>query len=736
MEQNYSSTKLPTAASTAGSGEFGSDPWSNPTRITVDDDSSATWAADLASQEAYITGSSFGFPNLPDSAVIDGIEVFVDGSQVGCYGTVTISPSSTTGKAIGALNGSFGGPTDLWGASEITPADIASLTATVTTSDVSGGDGVASIDYITVTVYWHIEMIATPSDVPTRVDYKVYSRDGNYLGLLPNVSSKLAFSQDINSAGASIQITCGKFINNDTIVEPLQDNTGAAIQTQSGLDIMARSTNLVVTTGDSDDEALYKNSNRVKAFIYNKWYPNGKLVFSGQINKVNFKYGGGDASVQLLVYSDGLDLDNYIARGYPFVYTQDQANTVATPNSIQTTEQGSNSDGWVRYGQSFKTGASTNNIGSIKLRLSGTATVTLSLYDDVNGDFLGSVTKAVNTGAAAIIEFQFSDLIPVKPNTLYFFALSVASGQSITSYHSQTNPYANGKMYVSNYSGGSGGGLYEVVADGQRDMYFITYSGTPTTTTTYSTQDPIGGMAHGILADYNSRGGMITERDFVPAGLSVTYTFNSSTILDSIKKILELAPSGYYSYIDLGTAEIDIKPTSTTPDFTIVRGKQINELTIGLSIENVKNNLLLSGGDTGGGTNLFKSYRDSDSIGHYGIRLAQKSDNRITLSATADAVGNSFIDENSGETQETSVSVLNDLIDITKLTPGKTIGFKNFGNFIDDMVLIIARREPNFSEGIVTLVLGRLPLRLTDEIQRINRDLLLEQTIKNPSSPS
>jgi hypothetical protein len=72
-----------------------------------------------------------------------------------------------------------------------------------------------------VTVFWHIDVETAPADVPTRIAYKVYSRSGSFLGELPNVSSKFAFSQDINSAGSSIQITCAKYINNEVTVDPL-----------------------------------------------------------------------------------------------------------------------------------------------------------------------------------------------------------------------------------------------------------------------------------------------------------------------------------------------------------------------------------------------------------------------------------------------------------------------------------------------------------------------------------
>ena len=126
MEQNYSSTKLPTAASTVATGHTTpTSVWQDVNNILSDDSTSATWGAYLAGQGASITGATFNLPKQPDNAVIDGIQVYVEGSQTGCYGNVTINPAGTTGKAIGALNGSFGGPDDLWGATSIAPSAIA-----------------------------------------------------------------------------------------------------------------------------------------------------------------------------------------------------------------------------------------------------------------------------------------------------------------------------------------------------------------------------------------------------------------------------------------------------------------------------------------------------------------------------------------------------------------------------------------------------------------------------------
>lgn len=731
MQDNYQTTKAPTVGSSVGPGYPPNASWSDPSLITTDDDSSAYIGFFEGGQNGdALVASAFGF-SFPPNTVIDGIAVIVDGTNTGCYGDISISPASF--KDIGALNQVYGGSNDLWGADEITAADLSSLTVQVNTSDVSGGDGFASIDFLQVTVYWHIQPPQVETDVATRIDYKVYSRDGNYLGLLPNVTSKLAFPEDINTAGTSIVISCAIKADNPVTVSPLLTEAGDVITTESDLPILTTSTEIMVAPGNSPDEAIFKNSNRVTAWLYNKHHPNGKAMFSGQVNRVGFKYGGGNSIVNLTVYSDGLDLNNFIARGFPFSLTTEVEQNSGNTQATGFVNGGSKGGGWNVYGQSFKTAVGQTNIAAVDLWLSTSATVTINIYNAVNGAIIGTVTKTLATGGFAIVQFEFPQLIDVTPETTYFMACWVNPGQSVKMYYSSANPYANGSMYVSNYGGGSGGGSFAPIA--ANDLRFRIKSGIPTTTATYSTQDPVTDMGSDILTDYNNRGGLITERDFEATGLSLTYTFVVAFIYDVIQKILDLCPTGYYAYIDVGTAEIDIKQTSVTPDFTVVRGRHINELNLDLTIEQVKNYFLFTGGETGG-SNLYRDYKDPESSGLYGLRTAAKTDNRVTLTPTADAIGDTFIEENADEQQETSLVVLNEHIDITKLTPGKTIGFKNYGNFIDGLVLQVVRREGNYSDGWANLILGRLPVRMNDQVQRINRQLLDEQTINNPSAPS
>jgi len=724
---NYSSTSGPGLGQNVGVGYPPNASWSDPTYIEDDDSNSASIGFFEGGQDGdSLKASQFAF-DIPPFAVIDGIEIGITGSNTECYGDVWFGASTAS---IGTLNTTYGGPEDLWG-QVWSPEDFNANDPTISIllTDVSGGAGVASVQYITMTVYWHIDLATAEANIPTRFDYKVFDSDGNYLGDLPKVASRCEFSQDINSAGATLDIVCGVKADNTTTTENLLTESELDLLTEDEQVLLAEETTFLVIAGDSDIQALFKNSNRVEVIMKNYWYPNGKIIFKGQINKVAFSYGGTSDSVQLTVFSDGFDLQNYITRGFPFSYTTDV--TQSSQNGYVTVLSDSKGAGWTRFGQSWRTGGAVTNLGALTLKLQGTASVTVYVYDAPNGNLLGSVTKNVANASAADVQFEFANLIDVNSSDDYFFGVATSGGQSIRVYkHSTSSTYANGSMYQSDYSGGSGGGSWYAISG---DMYFITKSGLPTTTTTYTSDDPTTEMMSGILEDYNNRGGLVAEGTFTPTGTTATYTFVVASIYEALLKVLELSPTGFYSYIDLGTAVMDIETVSATPDFTVVRGRDVNTIVMALSIDQLKNYLLFTGGETAG-VNLFRDYKDTASQSRYGLRTVARTDNRVTVSATADAIGNTFIEENANELQQTSITVLNKNMDITLLTPGKTIGFNNFGSFIDDLTLQIVRRD--YTPDAVTLTLGVLPVRMNDEVQKILKGLLKEQTINNPSAPS
>lgn len=736
----------PQTAGTAADGGGGGRIWANPSNGKVEDgvlaDSLNIGPGGGAAEPNQLLTTNFGFA-LPANAVIDGIkleikaraDVFSNPSVFLKWSGGTTAASTQNNPAwVNSLTWlTYGSATDLWGrawtAAEINNSAFgASLSAMPQT-----GAWNAYVDSVRITVYWHYSNDVAAADVPKRYLYKVFN-DGIYLGSLPKVESKFAYPLDINSAGSSISIVCG--VSADTSALPgdrLVTEAGEPITTEDSEYIYTDGQPPLISLGDAVDPTIIQNGNRVEVWEYSYYYPNGKLMFQGQVNRIEAGFGSSaDNKIKILVLSDGLDLDNYIARGAPFNYTADV--TVTGADSYVNVTQDGKGAGWQRYGQTWVVGAGVTKLGAISILLTGQADVTVAVYSSVNGLQLASVTQQVDSvGVQTLVVFGFPSLIDVAPGATYFFTVAVGAGQSIVLYNSLLNPYANGAMYVSSYGGGSGGGSYSEVSG--NDLYFVASSGLATTTATYTSKDPTTQMFKPIIDDYRLRGGFLnySPTSVDATGLSLTATFNTETIFDAMRKVLSLAPNGFYFYVDPGTDIITFKQTLTTPTWKFIKGRHINKLNLVMSIENVKNDLLFSGAETAG-TNLYTEYESQDSQSNYGKRIERKSDNRVSIQATADAIGESFIAENANEYYETTVTILDRTMDITLLKPGQTVGLRGFGNFIDSRIMQIVRLE--YTPEAVNLTLGNMPKRFSSEFENTIRGLLAQQTVANPSAPS
>lgn len=736
--------KYPTTTSTPnGTGSGGQ--WANPANIFADDASNAT-AVFLGPPTGTdeLDARTFGF-NIPPNAIIDGIKMEIEVPSSNRWqenqGIVRLKKAGVAGgtnqAGLGSASGTiwtYGSATNLWGQTW-TPAEInaagfgAQFYAFYSSS---GNDFTIAVDYIRLTVYWHYSVDVSPADVPKRYLYKVFN-DGVYLGNLPSVTSKFGYAHDINSVGSTLNIECG--VSADTSALPgsrLVTEAGEPITTELGEHIYTDGQPPLISAGNAIDPTIIKNGNRIEVWEYSYYYPNGKLMFKGQVNRIEAGFGtSAENKIRLLLLSDGSDLDDLIARGSPFAYTLDQSQGLNGLYTLITAD--SKGAGWNRYAQTFTPGAGVTNLGAIDLGLNGNCTVTVTVYDGIAGTALGSTSNTFNTnGGYQVLRFAFANLLPVVAGSQYFFTVQVNAGEQCY-IHYNTDNYAGGVMWNSSYSGGSGGGGYTSMA--AYDLNFWTYYGANTTTATYTSKDPTTQMLQPIIDDYRLRGGLInyTSATIDATALSLTATFNTETILDAIKKILTLCPSGFYFYVDLGTDLIYMKRTLSTPTYKLIKGRHLNKVNLVMSIENVKNDLLFSGATTAG-TNLYSEYKDTTSIGNYGQRLSKQSDNRVSVQATADAIGSSFINENKDEYYETTVSITDTTMDTTLFKPGQTVGLRGFGTFIDNLLLQIVRME--YTQEGVNLTLGNMPKRFSDEFDKVIRGLTAEQTVANPSAPS
>lgn len=742
----------PKYPATASSGAGVNGVWTNPTNV---------FAIDAVYASGDITGggsntnnlltSNYGFA-IPATGVIDGIlmefvrhginaatlqvQIIKGGSLAG-----TAKPGTDFWPTSDAIT-SYGGATDLWGTTWA-PSDINNSNFGVALSAVNThGGGTALVDVVRLTVYWH----TTPTDVPKRYDYKVFDSNNVYLGNLPNVTSQFGFSQDINTAGAQITVECA--VSPDTSLLPtnvLTDESGNILTDESSVTLTDEGTPPIMSPGSFTTGAIIKNGNLVQVWEYGFYNPNGKCLFRGEIERWEASFGAGGGSggaamgdtssdtITLLIYSDGQDLDNYLVRGNPYTYTADVSQT--SQNTSVVVSANAIGAGHDFFGQTWKVGAGVTNLGAISLLLNGSANVTVTAYDTpALSHIYGVSTQFVNVVGATEIQFAFSSLITTIPASTLFYSVTVDAGQSITLYASTANPYANGAMYEALYSG-SGGGSYITTSVSGYDMYFKTFSGTGSTTGTFTSQDPTTGMLAPIMSDYISRGGVITytSSTIQATGLSLTATFNTRTAYDAIQAILTLAPNGFYFYVDLGTDVLYFKQASTTADIVLTKDHHFDQITIIATIENVINQSFFTGGPVSG-VNIYTSSSDPTSISLYGPRLDRTSDNGIIDLPTAQTIPASDVAEKKSEQYQTTVTVVDKTMDTTTLKPGLTVGLNGFGTFADSLIAQIVRVDYTPEEA--TLTLGVLPPRQSTALDQITRQLLAQQTLANPSTPS
>lgn len=718
--------------------------WVNP--------SNATGAADgVFTTDTWITGggasnglklTNFGF-SIPSTAIIDGIYIEFDrqGSAAATYqiNLVKAGTIQTTGAKGGTDSWpsvgneawvGYGGSTDTWGQTW-QPSDInnSGFGLVIYAYNTHGG-GEGYVDAARITIYWH----TAPANVVPRFLYQVFDNKGNYLGLLPNVTSDFEYAQDINTSGAQTTIVCAgandaSFQTNGTV----DDETGIALQDESGNNITLERVPDIV--GNSNNQILFRNGNRIKVYMSNYYYPNGKLMFQGQINRweANFGAPDGNDEIKLLCYSDGADMNNFVLTGGG---TLDQSQTSENSSFGLYYDPNTKVQNYQMAGQSFQIGSVTS-FEAIAVMLSTGGhndQVTVTLY---SGDPTGNMTQLaqssqiVNAVNPTAFTFVFAPILTVTAGEKMFFSVqsSLTPGNTVI-YYQNSNVYANGQMYESSYSGN---GVLGWSAQPSLDLYFQTFSGGAATTVTYSSLDP-STMLTDIIQRYNQFGGLIqaSSSNIANTGLTATYTFVVATVLEGIQEALALAPANWFWYVD-ATDNIYFNQVSASAQLTFVKGRHIRGLNVIATIENIINTLYFSGGLVSG-NNLYGLYQNTSSISSFGQRVDRQSDNRVTTNAVADLIGNSAVGEKGVEQYQTQVTIMASSMDITLITLGMAVGFAGFGNFIDQLVLQVVRVE--FHPEYVTLTLGVLPPRINAAAQQALNGLVALQTINNPSTPT
>lgn len=214
-----------------------------------------------------------------------------------------------------------------------------------------------------------------------------------------------------------------------------------------------------------------------------------------------------------------------------------------------------------------------------------------------------------------------------------------------------------------------------------------------------------------------------------------SYTFKANTYLEVIEKALELSPSDWYYHVDLGSNEVNFHERSVTPNHIFLLGVHIESLNLRSSIEDTINDVLFTGGETIEGDPTSVLYRRyTREPAQYTRRgLERMNDGRVTLTSSADILSEGRISENNKVQYKSSITILDGTYDIEEIEVGDTIGFRNFGNFVDGLVMQVVGLT--YNPESVTLQLDTLSPAVPKRLQDLRRNQENTATTDVPNNP-
>jgi hypothetical protein len=577
--------------------------------------------------------------------------------------------------------------------------------------------------------------------------YKVYDQLDNYIGVWNDVVSDYGTSEQINSAGSTVKVV---------LARPA-DDFGEGIDVD--FDYVVR-----IYAIDADEV-------------------NGTPLFTGYISSYTPVFDD-DEKVEIDVWGFGAKLDSFIIQdGELADVVQDSSNTsynsgynipgAGYVRSIAQTFQPTTSGDMSRIDLKLQSLYDHATTAYLILRDGTPAATEPGGYDDESAS-LATATAAISPDAVSTYSFNFSTAVPVIAGDTYWFEVYAkydgwaysGSGPyaTIAVYATTIDPYADGQLYLGDKSpmvGGTpsnpnGAGQSYYTAQTGKDIWFTTYQNTGSTTAAYNSYDP-SDILRAILDDYVSRGGVVNyDVDSIEdTGTVVSYTFNTNTVWEGMKKCLELAPAGWYLYIDQSTNLVHFHPKANVSDYEFTMGKDIITISPEKRTEDIKNIIYFTGG---GDPPLFRVYTAPDSIELYGPKVHRYVDQRVTVAATATAIANSILDESRAPELRLSVTVLDNSLDpvrgmdIESITLGQMIGIRNVEGYgptlwdisewdvdywdfnIQDLsspVLQIVRIERTPDKA--TIFCSTTPPDVSKRIEDINRNLEASQTVNNPA---
>jgi hypothetical protein len=444
--------------------------------------------------------------------------------------------------------------------------------------------------------------------------YAVYDFAGTYISEYTDVVSDPDFTRQVNAPPGQMTIR--------REVDPTNYGEGTIVDYD----------NKVIVTCISDD------------------HPNGVVIYTGAIESWTPNIEPGNGYVDILLMPYGADLVQFPVTDQSLTdvsFVQSQPKTLLNFTSSKLAISWTTGLGVVAIGQVF-----------MPINFINTSSITVKIYKD-NGSNTPDNTTAVYTTTYTVnntsVPQSVNALIPniaASASSKYWIVADVGGGSIVPNTVYTTNDYASGNAAYWNGASWVQSAAYGI-------DYLTTYTAVADTTVAYSAADLKESLT-GLLDVYAILGGRITYSDasIDDPGVDFTYTFNSNTMLDAAQKFIDQCPAGWFWYIDPATNLFHLHPQPTTPRHTFTIGVDVEKVQLQKTKGTIVNSLFVTGGDTGGGVNLFRNYVNIPSIGRYRRRTKFYNDVNLTDSTAADAVGQKIIGQSKDPTSRAPVTVL------------------------------------------------------------------------------
>lgn len=593
-------------------------------------------------------------------------------------------------------------------------------------------------------------------------------KDGAFVGEWLDDAIDPSFKEDLNNPTSDMMITLARneltrfpvveeelledddealLEDDDTLLLDLAAATGMGEGTDMDLNYDYR---LTAYYGRYEEELLENGEVLMteddEVMLLEDGFPGGRDLFTGYLSYHENDWGDSeDMKVHILSHSHELNnikletddtayIDNYAAGGGDYIGVGSVEAGKGDPYLIEELWQGFNMaaqkkisrfsfKGFLQREQTVSIAIYTGNVaGAGSLMATGSLTVTKKMTNPY-------VEQEISLALASTVTLPSGDYM-MKITSDGWARTNNYDNYPIFFLENNTT-YAGGNLTKRAYNGAGTSLVY--TSQSPYDIRFKAWEPGGSTSVPMLSLDPTT-MFRKVLDFAASRGARVRydPANMPPTGTVVSYTFNNMTVRKALDKILELMPADWFYRYDFGTNEMIIGPRPTEVDYVATLGADIVKLKLRRSIEDLINDVFYTGG---GDPALFVRVTDATSIAQWRRGLADISDNRVSVEATARLLAQVAIDAKKNPLWSGSITLGGDTtISIEDIRPGMLIGFSGLGAHHD--VVKVQLMSRTYNVDTIDGSLNTLPPKVLKRIEDIKRNLDAIEQGTAATSPS